>query len=69
MFSESVNKNCQRQPEELKLSKLIAHSKFHKICKFKNHVTKNDVIIRTMETDRKCGPPRNQTYFISFERY
>ena len=30
---------------ELKLGKLIVHSKFHKICKFENHVTRNDVIM------------------------
>ena len=45
VFSESVYKTCQRQPIELKLGKLIVHSKFHKICKFENHVTRNDVIM------------------------
>ena len=48
VFSESVHKTCQRQPTELKLSKLVVHSKFHKICKFENHVTKNDVIMMSL---------------------
>ena len=68
--SESVYKTCQQQPTELKLSKLIAHWKFHKICKFENHVTRNDVIITSLpKTMEKCGPPRNQTNYISIERY
>ena len=49
VFYESVYKTCQGQPTELKLGKLIVHSKFHKICKFENHVTRNDVITKTME--------------------
>ena len=47
-FSESVYKVCQRQPTELKLGKLILHSKFHKTCKFKNHVTRNDVVMTSL---------------------
>ena len=47
-FSESVYKSSQRQPTELKLGKLIVHSKFHKICKFENHVTRNDVIMTSL---------------------
>ena len=47
-FSESVHKTCQRQPIELKLGKLIVHSKFHKICKFENHVTRDDVIMMSL---------------------
>ena len=47
-FSESVCKTCQRQSTELKLSKLIVHSKVHKICKFENHVTRNDVIMTSL---------------------
>ena len=54
-FSESVYKTCHRQPTELKLGKLIVHFKFHKICKFKNHVTRNDVVMtslpKTMENE------------------
>ena len=69
MFSESVYKTCQWQPTELKLGKLIAHSKFHKICKFENHVTRNDVKMTSLpKTMEKCRPPRNQTNYISFER-
>ena len=61
-FSESVYKTCQKQPTELKLGKLIVHSKFHKIYKFENHVTRNDIIMMSLpKTMRKCGPPRNQT--------
>ena len=57
-FSESVYETCQRQPTELKLVKLIVHSKFHKICKFENHVTRNDVIITSLPKPKeKCGPP------------
>ena len=44
-FSEFVYKTCQGQPTELKLDRLIVHSKFHKICKFENHLTRNDVIM------------------------
>ena len=47
-FSESVYKTCHRRPTELKLGKLIVHSKFHKICKFENHVTRNDVIMTSL---------------------
>ena len=47
-FYESVYKTCLRQPTELKLSKLIVHSKFHKICEFENHVTRNDVIMTSL---------------------
>ena len=72
-FSESIYKTCQRQPTELKLGKLILHSKFHRIRKFENHGTRNDVIMTSLpkqwKTMRKCGPPRNQTNYISFERY
>ena len=45
-FSQSVYKTCQRQPTALKLDRLIVYSKFHKICKFENHVTRNDVITK-----------------------
>ena len=69
-FYESVYKTCQRQSTELKLGKLIAQSKLHKICKFENHVTRNGVIITSLpKTMEKCGPPRNQTNYISFEKY
>ena len=47
-FYESVYKICQQQPTELKLSKLIVQSKFHKIYKFENHVTRNDVIMTSL---------------------
>ena len=47
-FSESVYKTCQRQSTELKLGKLIIHSNLHKITKFENHVTRNDVIMTSL---------------------
>ena len=47
-FSESVHKTCQRQPTELKLCKLIVHSKFHKTCKFEKHVTRSDVVMMSL---------------------
>ena len=47
-FSKSVYKTCQRQPTELKLGKLIVYSKLHKICKFVNHVTRNDIIMASL---------------------
>ena len=49
-FSESVYKTCHRQPTELKLGRLIVYSKLHKIRKFENHVTTNDVIMTVMFT-------------------
>ena len=47
-FLKFVYKTCQGQPTESKLRKLTAHSKFHKICKFENHVTRNDVIMTSL---------------------
>ena len=56
-FSQSVCKTCQRQPTALKLSRLIVYPKFHKICQFENHVTRNDFIMmslpKTMENNGK----------------
>ena len=67
---ESVYKTCQRQPTELKLGKLIVHSMFHKIRKFENHVTRNDVIMTLLpKTMGKNGESRtsakpNKLYII-----
>ena len=37
---------------------------------FENHVTRNDAITTSLpKTMEKCGTPRNQTHYISFERY
>ena len=47
-FYESIYKNCQRERTELKLGTLIAHSKCHKIYKFENHVTRNDVTMTSL---------------------
>ena len=47
-FSESVYKTLQRQPTELKPGELIVHPKFNKICKFENHVKRNDVIMTSL---------------------
>ena len=63
-FSQSVYKTCQRQPTTLKLCRM---SKFHKICRFENHVTRNDVIMmslpKTIEEQWKntdlCGTKQN----------
>ena len=56
-FSESVHKTYQTQPTEMKLSKLIVYSKFHKIRNFENYVTKDDVIMmslpKTMENNEE----------------
>ena len=69
MFSESVYKTCQRQLTESKLGKLLVHSKFHKICKFENHVTRNYIMMTSLpETMEKCRPPPNQTSYTSLER-
>ena len=67
-FSESVFKTCERQPTEVKLGMLIVHSKLHKICKFENHVTRNDVIMTSLpKAMEKCQPLRNQTKCISLK--
>ena len=47
-FNESVYKTCQRKPTELKFGTLIVQSKFHKIRKFENHVTRNDIIMTSL---------------------
>ena len=47
-FSQSVYKTCQRQPIALNLCRLIVYLKFHKIYKFENHVTRNDVITMSL---------------------
>ena len=48
VFSQPLYKTCQRQPTTLKLCRLIVYSKFHKICKFENHVERNDVIMMSL---------------------
>ena len=63
-FSESVYKTCQRQPTELKPGKLIAHSKFHKICKFEKHVTRNDVIMTSLPKQWKNADLRETKQII-----
>ena len=67
-FCESVYKTCQRQLTELKLSKLIVHPKFHKICKFENHVSRNDVIMtslpKTIEKQWGNADPRETKQII-----
>ena len=73
-LSKSVYKTCRRQPTALKLCRQIVHSKFHKICKFESHVTRNDVMMmsspKTIEEQWKDGDnPRNQTKYISFEMF
>ena len=55
-----------RHSRELKLTGLIAYIISSTICKFESWTITNDVITKTMEN---FGPPRNQTNYISFERY
>ena len=44
--------------------------KVSQICKFENHVTRNDVIMTSLpKTMEKCGPLRNQRNYLSFKRY
>ena len=47
-FFKFVYKTCQRQPAALKLCRLIVYQKFYKICKFENHVTRNEVIMMSL---------------------
>ena len=59
-----------RHPRELKLSGLIAYIMFYKICIFESPTITNDVIMTSLpKTMAKFGHPRNQTKYISFERY
>ena len=54
----------------LKLCRLIAHLKFYKICKFENHVTRNDVKLaslpKTMKDNRKVrtSSEPNKIYIV-----
>ena len=65
-FFHPLCKIRSRHSRELKLTGLIAYIIFNKICKFESWTITNDVITKTMEN---FGPPRNQTNYISFERY
>ena len=49
-FSQYVNKTCHRQPAAFKLCRLVTCSKFHKIYKFENHVTRNVTIMSLQKT-------------------
>ena len=44
---------CQRQPAALKLCKLIVYLKFYKICRFENHVTRNDAIMMSLPKNNR----------------
>ena len=46
-------KTCRRQPSALKLRRSIIHLKFYTICKFENHVTRNDVIMMSLSKTMK----------------
>ena len=63
-LSESVYKICQRQHTELKLGKLIVHSKFHKICKFENHVTRMRHDITRNNGKMRTSAKPNKLYII-----
>ena len=47
-FSQSVYKTCQTQRTELKVCRLLIYSKLHKICKFENYLTRNEVIMMSL---------------------
>ena len=66
VFSESVYETYQRQPKELKLGKLIVHSKFHKIWKFESHMIRNDVIMTSLPKQWKmrASAKPNKLYII-----
>ena len=49
VFSLSGYKTCQRQSAALKLCRLIVHLKFYEICKFEGHVTRNEVIMISLQ--------------------
>ena len=54
----------------LKLTGLIANTMFYTICKFESLKITNDVIMTSLPKQWKIWrPPRNQTTYISFERY
>ena len=71
LFIKLASENLQH----LKLYRLIVYSKFHKMCKFENHVTRNDNEKmenngKTIEKQWKNEDLRgNQTKYISFERF
>ena len=67
-FSESVYKTCQRQSAELKLGKLIAHLQFHKICKFENHVTRNDVIMTSLPKTMENADLRETKQIVYYSK-
>ena len=67
-FSESVYKTCQRQPTELKLGWRIVHSKFHKICKFENHVTRNYVIMTSLPKTMENADLRETKQIINHSK-
>ena len=70
VFSIPICKIKSRHFKELKLTWLIAYIMFYKICEFESLTITNDVIMTSLpKTMAKCGPPLNQTNYISFERY
>ena len=66
-FSQSVYKTCQTQCTELKVCRLIVYSKLHKICKFENYLTRNEVIMmslpKAMENNGTSTEP-NKIYIV-----
>ena len=56
------NPSVKLDPDKtLKLGRLIAFGKFHKMCKFKNHVRRNDVIMMSLpKTMKKCVKSEKQ---------
>ena len=65
-----VYKTCEKELTVLKPCRLIVHLKFYKICKFVNHVTRNDVImtslLKTMKHNGKVwkSSEPNKVYIV-----
>ena len=71
--SHSYVKLDSRQPTALKLCRVITFGKFHKIRKFKNHVTRNDLrmmsLPKTMSSDVDVRETSQIIYYLQgFEK-
>ena len=53
-----------RQSTALKLCRLIAFSTFHEICKFENHVIRNDIIMMSLPKSRENADVRETSQII-----
>ena len=69
-FPPSLCKIRSGHSRKFKLTGLEACIIFYKLCKFESSTITDDVIMASLpKTMAKFGPPRNQTNYISFERY